>query len=86
MLTDGLGQVTFSNDVLRVELVKTAPDGKLTNSGVLEIPRGSIENVTNGLVTAITEINEQITSAQNKENDTKDKKEPENKKKKKQIT
>ena len=40
MLTDGLGQVTFSNDVLRVELVKTAPDWKLMNSGVLEIPRG----------------------------------------------
>lgn len=83
MLTDGIGKVTFSNDVLRVELVKTAPDGNLMNSGVLEIPRGSIENVTNGLVSAITEINDQITSAQNKESDVKDKKEPGNGKKKK---
>ena len=68
MLTDGIGKVTFSNDVLRVELVKTAPDGNLMNSGVLEIPRGLIENVTNGLVS---------------ESDVKDKKQPENKKKKK---
>ena len=83
MLTDGIGQVTFSNDVLRVELIKTGPDGKQINSGVLEIPRGSIENVTNGLVAAITEINEKISTAQSNDSDGKDKKETGNGKKKK---
>ena len=83
MLIEGLGNVTFVNGILRVQCTSVDPAGKQSNSGVLEIPRGSIENVTNGLVTAITEINEQITSVQNKENDKKDKKEPENGKKKK---
>ncbi len=61
MLTDGIGQVTITNGVLRIELVKVGPDGQTMTSGQLEIPQGSVQPVLNGVIESINKLNEQIT-------------------------
>ena len=61
MVVDGIGNVTFSNDVLRVELTRIAPSGEIDAAGELMIPRSSIDGVVNGLVKGVNEINEKLT-------------------------
>ena len=74
MLTDGIGQVTITNGVLRIELVKVGPDGQTMTSGQLEIPQGSVQPVLNGVIESINKLNEQITE-QLEESEKKDKSE-----------
>lgn len=90
MVVDGIGNVTFSNDVLRVELTRIAPSGEVDAAGELMIPRSSIDAVVNGLVQGVNQINEKLTEiAQKSGSDdangstSDDKKEDSNKKGKK---
>jgi hypothetical protein len=71
MLVEGIGQVTFSNDILRVGTLTTKPDGKVEETGQLSIPKGSIESVINSLVASVNEINEKLTpSSDDKKEDS----------------
>ena len=82
MLIEGIGQVTFSNEILRVGTLSTKPDGQVEETGQIYIPRGSIEGVINTLVSTVNEINDKIADAQdNKDNnDSNGKKETKKKK------
>lgn len=60
MLVEGIGQVTFSNDILRVGILTTKPNGEVEETGQISIPKGSIEGVINTLVSAVNEINEKL--------------------------
>tara|TARA_B100001996_G_C18671437_1_gene596904 strand:+ start:186 stop:440 length:255 start_codon:yes stop_codon:yes gene_type:complete len=78
MLTDGIGQVTITNGVLRIELIKVGPSGETIPSGVLEIPQGSVQPVLNGVIESINKLNEQINEQleeSTNEDKSKDKKE-----------
>jgi hypothetical protein len=66
MIIDGLGSVTFANDVLRVETTKLAPNGEVAPAGDIEIPKSSIDAVVNGLVVAVNQINEKLLEASEK--------------------
>jgi hypothetical protein len=72
MIIDGLGSVTFANDVLRVETTKLAPNGEVTPAGDIEIPKSSIDAVVNGLVVAVNQINEKLLEASEKQKDAKE--------------
>ena len=73
MLTDGIGQVTISNGVLRIQLLKIDPGGEAAPSGTLEIPKDSVQGFMNGLVESINQINEKILEASDdKSNDKED--------------
>ena len=73
MIIDGLGSVTFANDVLRVETTKLAPNGEVVPAGDIEIPKSAIDAVVNGLVVAVNQINEKLLEASEKEKDAKEK-------------
>ena len=60
MLVEGIGQVTFSNEILRVGTLTTKPNGEVEETGQIHIPRGSIEGVINTLVSSVNEINDKI--------------------------
>jgi len=64
MLVEGIGQVTFSNDILRVGILTTKPNGEVEETGQISIPKGSIEGVINSLVGSVNEINEKMTPNQ----------------------
>ena len=63
LLVEGIGKVTFVNDVIRVQTTGQGHDGQVNETGELIIPKGSIENVINGLSTAINDINTKIGEA-----------------------
>jgi hypothetical protein len=63
MLVEGIGQVTFSNEILRVGILTTKPNGDVEETGQISIPRGSIEGVINSLVGSVNEINEKLAPA-----------------------
>lgn len=62
MLIEGLGNVTFVNGILRVQCTVVDPSGKETNSGVLEIPGASVNNIINGLVGSAKAIEDKLKS------------------------
>ena len=72
MIIDGLGSVTFANDVLRVETTKLAPSGEVAPAGDIEIPKSSIDAVVNGLVLAVNQINEKLLEASEKDKNAKE--------------
>jgi len=63
MLVEGIGQVTFSNEILRIGTLTTKPNGDVEETGQISIPRGSIEGVINSLVASVNEINEKLAPA-----------------------
>tara|TARA_B100000768_G_scaffold140864_1_gene132384 strand:+ start:417 stop:662 length:246 start_codon:yes stop_codon:yes gene_type:complete len=69
MLVEGIGQVTFSNDILRVGILTTKPNGEVEETGQLSIPKGSIENVINSLVGSVNEINEKLAPSEDGKKD-----------------
>ena len=84
MIIDGLGKVTFSNDILRIQTLTTNTDGQAAESGTLYIPKGSIEMFINGVVNAVNDINSQLGEAikeQQAKNGSEEKKEKKGSKK-----
>tara|TARA_B100001250_G_scaffold411009_2_gene438640 strand:- start:608 stop:856 length:249 start_codon:yes stop_codon:yes gene_type:complete len=82
MLIEGIGQITFSNEILRVGVLSTKPDGQVEETGQIFIPRGSIEGVINSLVNSVNEINDKIADAQDNKDDKDSNGKKETKKKK----
>lgn len=80
MLIEGLGNVTFVNGILRVECTKIDGAGKEVNSGTIEIPGSSLNNVLNGLITSSKAIEDKLSTI---ESDGTEKKASEGKKGKK---
>tara|TARA_B100001142_G_C14340349_1_gene657621 strand:- start:3552 stop:3821 length:270 start_codon:yes stop_codon:yes gene_type:complete len=70
MLVEGIGQVTFSNEILRIGTLTTKPNGEVEETGQIDIPRGSIEGVINTLVGAVNEINDKIAGANDDKKDS----------------
>lgn len=62
MLIESLGNVTFVNGILRVQCNSVDPEGKIRESGVIEIPAGSLNGVLNGLINASKAIEEKLNS------------------------
>ncbi|MAM04473.1 MAG: hypothetical protein CMD06_00750 [Flavobacteriales bacterium] len=63
ILVEGIGKVTFVNDNVRVQTTGQGHDGTVKETGELIIPKGSIENVINGLAGAINDINTKLGEA-----------------------
>lgn len=68
MLIEGLGNVTFVNGILRVQCTVVDPSGKETNSGVLEIPGASVNNIINGLAGSAKAIEDKLKSLEDDSN------------------
>ncbi len=60
MLVENLGHVTFVNGILRVQCTQVDPEGKLRESGILEIPGGNVNGVLNALISASKAIEEKL--------------------------
>jgi hypothetical protein len=60
MIADGLGSVTFVNGILRVQLTNINAEGKIVESGSIEIPGAKVGDVINGLVNASQGIVEKL--------------------------
>ena len=69
MLVENLGHVTFVNGILRVQCVQVDPEGKLRESGIIEIPGGNVNNVLNALISASQSIEDKLNELE-KENKT----------------
>ena len=82
MLVEGLGNVTFVNGLLRIQALTVNTDGKLSESGTIEIPGNRVGEVINALSAGATGISEKLGEAQTPDTDEKPKKESNKKKKK----
>ena len=56
MFIDGIGKVTFVNNVLRVQATSVNGEGKVTQAGTLEIPGSAVGAIIQGLADASTGI------------------------------
>ena len=56
MLIENLGNVTFVNGILRVQCMSVDTDGAVKESGVIQIPAGSLNGVLNGLILSLIHI------------------------------
>lgn len=80
MLIENLGHVTFVNGILRVQCTSVDPEGKIRESGVIEIPGGSVNAVLNGLVSASKAIQEKLETLESDGTSKKTEKKKEDKK------
>ena len=62
MLIENLGNVTFVNGILRVQCMSVDTDGAVKESGVIQIPAGSLNGVLKGLISASKSIEEKLNS------------------------
>tara|TARA_Y100000768_G_C23919993_1_gene654419 strand:+ start:235 stop:498 length:264 start_codon:yes stop_codon:yes gene_type:complete len=60
MIVEGLGSVTFVNGILRVQLTAIDPDGKVRESGIVEIPGAKVGDIIQGLANAAQGISDKI--------------------------
>ena len=60
MIVEGLGSVTFVNGVLRVQLTKVNGEGKIVESGTLEIPGSKVSDVIQGIANATQGISDKL--------------------------
>lgn len=83
MLIENLGNVTFVNGILRVQCTSVDPEGKVRESGILEIPGSSVSVIINGLANASKAIEEKLKEASSspESDDKKSNKKKDNKKK-----
>lgn len=82
MLVEGLGNITFVNGLLRIQALTVNTDGKLSESGTIEIPGNRVGEIINALSAGATGISEKLGEAQTPDTDKKPKKESNKKKKK----
>ena len=82
MLVEGLGNITFVNGLLRIQALTVNTDGKLSESGTIEIPGNKVGEIINALSAGATGISEKLGEAQTSDNDKKPKKDNNKKKKK----
>ena len=82
MIVEGLGSVTFVNGILRVQLTAIDPDGKIRETGIMEIPGGKVGDVIQGLANAAQGISDKINDGSDKASEKKEKKKSPSKNKK----
>lgn len=82
MIIEGLGSVSFVNGLLRIQTLAVGPDGKINETGSIEIPGNKVGDLITSLTAAAQGISEKI--GDDSEASTKnDEKKSSNKKKKK---
>jgi len=62
MIVEGLGNVSFVNGILRIQTLSVGADGKITDSGSIEIPGNKVGDIISGLSSAATGISEKIST------------------------
>ena len=82
MLVEGLGNITFVNGILRLQALTVNTDGKLSESGKIEIPGNRVGEIINALNAGATGISEKLGEALEPNEKEKPKKESAKKKKK----
>ena len=60
MIIEGLGNVSFVNGLLRIQTLAVGPDGKISESGTIEIPGNKVGDLITSLTTAAQGISEKI--------------------------
>ena len=60
MLVEGIGDVTFQNGIIRVQLLSTNASGKVEESCAIEIPGNKIADLINGLAAATQGISNKL--------------------------
>lgn len=83
MIIEGLGNVTFVNGLLRIQAVAVGSDGKITETGSLEIPGNKIGDIISALTAATKGISEKLESESDGSSSNKEEKKSSNSKKKK---
>tara|TARA_B100000242_G_C42742914_1_gene346530 strand:+ start:301 stop:561 length:261 start_codon:yes stop_codon:yes gene_type:complete len=82
MIIEGLGSVSFVNGLLRIQTLAVGPDGKINETGSIEIPGNKVGDLITSLTAAAQGISEKI--GDDSESSTKnEEKKSSNKKKKK---
>ena len=79
MIVEGLGSITFVNGILRVQLTAIDPDGKIRETGTIEIPGTKVADVIQGLAGAAQGISNKLNEGTDQK-DSKDSKKKDNKK------
>ena len=60
MIIEGLGKVSFVNGLLRIQTLAVGPDGKINESGSIEIPGNKVGDLITSLTAAAQGISEKI--------------------------
>ena len=60
MIIEGLGNVSFVNGLLRIQTLAVGPDGKISESGTIEIPGNKVGDLITSLTAAAQGISEKI--------------------------
>tara|TARA_B100001029_G_C14695632_1_gene252089 strand:- start:78 stop:341 length:264 start_codon:yes stop_codon:yes gene_type:complete len=74
MIVEGLGSVTFVNGILRVQLTAIDPDGKIRETGIMEIPGGKVGDIIQGLANAAQGISDKMNDGSDKSTGKEEKK------------
>ena len=72
MLIEGLGNVSFINGLLRIQTLRVNSEGKVAESGTIEIPGNKVGDVINSFATAAQGISDKIgdnTDVKSKDNE-----------------
>jgi len=83
MIIEGLGNVSFVNGLLRIQTLAVGPDGKISESGTIEIPGNKVGDLITSLTTAAQGISEKIGGESETSSKNEEKKSSNTKKKKK---
>jgi len=60
MIIEGLGNVSFVNGLLRIQTLAVGPDGKISESGSIEIPGNKVGDLITSQTAAAQGISEKI--------------------------
>ena len=60
MIIEGLGSVSFVNGLLRIQTLAVGPDGKINETGSIEIPGNKVGDLITSLTAAAQGISEKI--------------------------
>lgn len=83
MIIEGLGNVSFVNGLLRIQTLAVGPDGKISESGTIEIPGNKVGDLITSLTAAAQGISEKIGGETETSSINEEKKSSKTKKKKK---
>jgi DNA polymerase III sliding clamp (beta) subunit (PCNA family) len=60
---DQISQVSLSNNNLRITLTQRGPDNSTAEVGTLIVPASQANNIVNGLVNSLKELDEKLKAA-----------------------
>jgi|TARA_B100001758_G_scaffold64876_1_gene54126 hypothetical protein len=73
MVIEQIGSATFVNGLVRIQGLCAGPDGKVRESGVLEVPGNVAAQVINNLVKTLQTLETQLNEAEKNEKGSKGK-------------